>query len=68
MPAATPKDIVAKLGTELQKAIETPAIKAKIQEIGLEPTPSDASAMTSHWTSESKYWPKLIRERQITLD
>lgn len=68
VPAATPKDIVAKLSTELQKAIETPAIKAKIQEIGLEPIASDPAAMTSHWASESKYWPKLIRERQITLD
>lgn len=68
VPAATPKDIVAKLSAELQKAIETPAIKAKIQEIGLEPIASDPNAMTSHWASESKYWPKLIRERQITLD
>lgn len=68
VPAATPKDIVSKLSAELQKAIETPAIKAKIQEIGLEPIASDPNAMTSHWASESKYWPKLIRERQITLD
>lgn len=68
VPAATPKDVVAKLSAELQKAIETPAIKARIQEIGLEPIASDPSAMTSHWASESKYWPKLIRERQITLD
>lgn len=66
--AGTPPEVVERLGKELRQAIETPATKAKMIELGVEPTPSDAAAMRQHWTKEAQYWPKLIRERQITLD
>lgn len=66
--SGTPPEMVERLGKELRQAIETPATKAKMIELGVEPTPSDAAAMRQHWTKEAQYWPKLIRERQITLD
>ena len=68
VPSSTPKDVIAKLSSELQKAIAAPAIKAQFATMGLEPTPSDAAGMAKHWSDESKYWPKLIRDRQISLD
>jgi tripartite-type tricarboxylate transporter receptor subunit TctC len=67
-PAATPKEIVAKLSLELQKAINTPAVRARLTELGLEPTPSDSATMTRLLNQESAYWPKLIKDRHITLD
>lgn len=67
-PAATPKEIVDKLGSELQKAINTPSVRTKLAELGLEPTPSDSAAMTDLLRRESAYWPKLIRDRNISLD
>jgi tripartite-type tricarboxylate transporter receptor subunit TctC len=68
VPAGTPKDVVAKLSSEMQKAVNSPAVQARLAELGLEPMPSDASAMTARWQKEAAYWPKLIRERNITLD
>lgn len=68
VPAATPKDVVARLNAEMQKAINAPAVRARLVELGLEPTPTDAAAMASHWQQEAAYWPKLIRDRNITLD
>ena len=67
-PATTPKEIVAKLSTELQKAINTPSVRARLLELGLEPTPSDAATMARLLDQESAYWPKLIKDRRITLD
>ena len=67
-PAATPKEIVAKLSAELQKAINTPSVRARLLELGLEPTPSDAATMAKLLDQESAYWPKLIKDRHITLD
>lgn len=67
-PAATPKDAIERLSAELQKAINTPSVRTTLLNLGLEPTPSDSIGMAKHWESESKYWPKLIRERNITLD
>ena len=61
---ATPPEVAGKLSAELRRAIESPAVRARLQEIGLEPIPSDAPAMSTYWTSEMRYWPKLIRERK----
>ncbi|MES2246451.1 MAG: tripartite tricarboxylate transporter substrate binding protein [Pseudomonadota bacterium] len=66
--SSTPTEVVARLGKELRQAIETPAIKAKMIELGVEPTPSDANAMRQYWAKEAQYWPQLIRERRISLD
>jgi tripartite-type tricarboxylate transporter receptor subunit TctC len=68
VPAGTPKEIVDKLSAELQKAINAPSVRARLLELGVEPTPSGPAAMADHWRSESAYWPKFIRERNITLE
>lgn len=68
VPSATPKDVVAKLSAELQKAIQSESVRAQFATMGIEPTPSDAAAMQKHWSQESQYWPRLIRERGISLD
>ena len=68
VPAGTPKEVVDKLAAELQKAINSPSVRARLLELGVEPTPSDSSAMAAHWRSEAAYWPKFIQERHITLD
>jgi tripartite-type tricarboxylate transporter receptor subunit TctC len=68
VPAATPKETVDKLSAELQKAINAPTVRARLLELGVEPTPSDPSTMAAHWRSESAYWPKFIQERHITLE
>jgi tripartite-type tricarboxylate transporter receptor subunit TctC len=65
---AGPKAIVDKLSAELQKAINTSSIRTRLLELGIEPTPSDPSAMADHWRSETAYWPKFIQERHITLE
>lgn len=66
--AGTPSDVVERLGRELRAAIDQPATKARMIELGVEPAPLDAAAMRQHWMREAQYWPKLIRERQISLD
>ena len=68
VPASTPAPIVEKLGTEMQKAINTPSIKARLLEMGLQPVASDAATMAMQWNQDTNYWPKLIRQRNISLD
>lgn len=68
VPSSTPKDTVEKLSVELQKAINTPSVRATLVNMGLEPTPSHSIDMAKHWESETRYWPKLIQERNINLD
>lgn len=68
VPASTPKAIQDQLSSELQKAINVPAVSARLVELGVEPLPSDAAAMNKRWSDDAAYWPKLIKDRQITLD
>lgn len=68
VPSSTPKDVVARLSSELQKTIQSEAVRTQLANMGIEAVPSDAASMQKHWIQESQYWPRLIRERGISLD
>ena len=67
VPAATPREVTAKLTTELNRAITTPEVTRKL-EFGLEPIPSTAEQMTAYIKSETARWHVLIKQRNLTLD
>ncbi|MDP9995850.1 tripartite-type tricarboxylate transporter receptor subunit TctC [Variovorax boronicumulans] len=67
-PAATPKEVQAKLGTELQKAMGDAGVKQKLYDAGWEARPADASEMTRYADAERKKWHALIKARDIKLD
>lgn len=68
VPAATPADIIERLSAEMQKAVNTPSVRARLLDLGLDPVPSDPVAMAKRWKEDANFWPKLIRERNISLD
>lgn len=68
VPASTPKDLQARLGSELHKALANPEVRKKMADIAWDPIPADAAQMAAYVASESKLWHKLIKERGITLD
>jgi tripartite-type tricarboxylate transporter receptor subunit TctC len=67
-PAATPKDVQARLGAELGKTMNDPAVRQKLFEAGWEARPADAAEMTRYAESERKKWHALIKARDIKLD
>lgn len=68
VPAATPKDVVATLSTEVGKASQHPAVLARLREFGVEPLASSPERMREYIQSESRIWQALIRERNIRID
>nr|WP_312782027.1 tripartite tricarboxylate transporter substrate binding protein [Acidovorax temperans] len=68
MPAATPKDIVAKVNTALLEAMKDPDVVKRFESIGAEPVGSTPEEMAQHLARESERWTKLIQERGIKLD
>jgi tripartite-type tricarboxylate transporter receptor subunit TctC len=68
MPAATPKEVQARLGTELQKAMGDAGVKQKLYDAGWEARPADAAEMTRYTDAERKKWHALIKARDIKLD
>ena len=68
MPAATPKDIVAKVNSALLDAMKDPDVVKRFETIGAEPVGSTPEEMAQHLARESERWTKLIQERGIKLD
>ena len=61
VPARTPRDIVKKLNAEINKALNDPAIRARLSGDGVElvgGTPEETDAFIR---AEMARWPKIIK-------
>ena len=67
-PAATPKDVQARLGADLMKTMNDPGVRQKLQDAGWDPQPADAAEMTRYTEAQRKKWHALIKARDIKLD
>lgn len=68
VPKGTPADIVARLTTEMNKAIGTPEVKAKLEDFGLEVLPGDGPALASFIQKETAFWHALIKQRRLSAE
>lgn len=67
-PAATPKDILARLNTEMVKVIQSPEFRKRMDEIGAEPIGSSAEQMAAQVKSETEKFGKLVRDAKVTIE
>ena len=68
VPAGTPKEVIGKLNTALLAAMDTTAVKARLQTLGLESTPSSPEAMAKYASDERAKWGQVIKNSGIKLD
>lgn len=68
VPSATPKDIVAKLNTELDAILKEPEISKKLQEMGADVVGGTPDRMASVIKSDTAKWGKVIADAHITID
>lgn len=68
VPAGTPPNTVAALNKALVGALESTAVKARLQALGVEPTPGTPAQMASYARSERERWGQVIRSAHIKLD
>lgn len=67
-PAGTPADVVSKLNHALLAAMDTTAVKARLQALGLESTPSSPAQMDKYAAAERAKWSEVIKAAGIQLD
>jgi tripartite-type tricarboxylate transporter receptor subunit TctC len=67
-PAATPKAVVAKLHTEVQKALQTKEVRERMNAVGGEVVPGSAEMFANLIRSERQRYSKLVREANIQPD
>lgn len=68
VPAATPKPVVDQLNKALLAALDTTAVKARFQTLGLETIPSTPREMADYARVERDKWREVIRAANIKLD
>jgi tripartite-type tricarboxylate transporter receptor subunit TctC len=67
-PAATPKDIVTRLNTEMVKVIQSPEFRKRMEEIGAEPIGNSADQMAQQIKGETEKFAKLVKDAKVTIE
>ena len=68
VPAATPKDIIAKLDAELAKAVNTTEVRERFATIGVEPHSRSAEEMARYLKSEVEKYAKIVKAIGLKID
>ncbi len=67
-PVATPKDILARLNTEMVKVIQSPEFRKRMEEIGAEPIGNSAEQMALQIKGETEKFAKLVKDAKVTIE
>ena len=60
-PAATPKDVVEKLGAAVKRAAHDPAILAQLKKQGADPVGNTPAEFNAYLQQEQKRWAEVVR-------
>jgi tripartite-type tricarboxylate transporter receptor subunit TctC len=61
-PAGTPRDVVAKLNTEIQRVFSIPDVQDKLKQLGLEPSVSTPDELAAYQAKEIVKWAKVVKD------
>ena len=67
-PAATPREVVARLSTEVLKVVQSPEFRKRMDEIGAEPMGLGGEAMAAQVRAETEKFARLVREAKVTIE
>ena len=67
-PAATPKDIAAKLSADIARVLAMPDVKARLHDAGAEPAPSSAETFGRFLSAELAKWGRVVKAGNIQAD
>ena len=66
-PAGTPKEIVDRVSTEVQKAMRDPAVREKLAEQGIVPVGNTPEEYRTFVVEEVARWAKVIKDANIKM-
>jgi tripartite-type tricarboxylate transporter receptor subunit TctC len=67
-PAATPRDIIARLNTEFVKALRDPKVQEQMLSRGLEPRPMTPEEFTAIWRKDVEKYAVIVKKAKISID
>jgi tripartite-type tricarboxylate transporter receptor subunit TctC len=67
-PAATPRDVIARLHREISRIAALPETRQRFEAIGMEPADAGPEAMATLWRADLAKWNKVARDAGIQAD
>jgi len=67
-PVGTPKAVTEKLNTEMKKALDAPALREKLDKIGVQPMPMSPEEFATLVKDEVKIYGDFVRKSGITMN
>ena len=67
-PAATPRDVLARLNNEMVKIIQSAEFRKRMDEIGAEPIGNSAEQMALQIRAETEKFAKLVRDNKLGIE
>ena len=67
-PAGTPKDVVARLNTEMQRIYKLPDVQERLKTLGLDPILSGPEELSKYQAAEIAKWAKVVKESGAKAD
>jgi tripartite-type tricarboxylate transporter receptor subunit TctC len=67
-PAATPKDIQARLNSEMVKIIKSPEFRQRMADIGADPIGDTQEQMAQTIKAETEKFGKLVKDANVVID
>ncbi len=68
VPAATPRDVVARLNADLRQALQHPDVKSGFEKVGAEPVGNSPPAAAVFVRDEFRKWAEVIKTANIKAD
>jgi tripartite-type tricarboxylate transporter receptor subunit TctC len=62
LPLRTPKDVIARVNADINKALKDPELQEKLVAVGAEAAGSSPSEFGAFLRSQSQHWQKLLKE------
>jgi tripartite-type tricarboxylate transporter receptor subunit TctC len=67
-PTGTPAAAIDRVNTEVNRAMQVPAIKQRFEALGCEPVGGTAAAFATYFRSEIDKWAKVIKSAGVKLE
>ncbi len=66
-PAGVPKPILEKLNTDMVKALNTPDVRQRLEELGLDVEPQTPEQFAALIKSETVKWAKVVKDARVSV-
>jgi tripartite-type tricarboxylate transporter receptor subunit TctC len=67
-PVATPAPVIAKLHLDTVKALQSPEVRTRFEQLGMVPVGNTPGAFSKAISDESLRWARIIRDRKLYVD